>query len=180
MPVKFTLHEPLLMAWLLCRQCYNLVSKCEEKVLAKLQLTPQKQAVLIAIKYIDEPVHPTDVADWLDRNPNSISMIIDRMEKDDLVERIRDLNKDRRTVRLVLTEKGKELLDQANVLGWKLMQEILSCLSEEEQQAHIKIMERVRESAFKYLYPGKVMKEIKTNEEYNMARFLVKVKKSDV
>ena len=179
MPVKFTFREPLLMAWLLCRQCYDLVSKCEEKVFAKLRLTPQRHAVLIAIKYIDEPVHPADVADWLDRNPNNISTMVDRMEKDGLVERIRDM-KDRRAVRLVLTEKGNKLLDQANALGWKLMQEILSSLSAEELQAHIKILERVRESAFKYLYPGKVMKEIRKNEEQHMAGFLAKVKKHDV
>jgi len=120
-----------------------------------------------------------DVADWLDRNPNSISMIINRMEKGGLVERIMGLQ-DRRAVRLVLTEEGKELLDQANVLGWELMQEILSCLSKEELQAHIRGLERVRESAFKYLYPGKVIKEIITNEEQEMPRFLAKIKRRDV
>ncbi len=174
MPVKFTFSEARLKTWLLCHQTFNLVLKCEELVFGKVGLTPQQHTVLIAIKYIKDPVKPTDVAHWLDRNTNSISLIIDRMEKDGLVKRARDL-RDRRSLRLVMTQKGKELLEQATIPAWELVQEILSCLSEEEMQTFIRLMEKVRGKAFQHLYPEEVMEEIKTNEAENMARFLARL-----
>lgn len=174
MPVKFAFEESRLMTWLLCHQTFNLVSKCEDVMFAKVGITTQQHAVLMSIKYINDPVTPTDVARWLDRNTNAITLIIDRMEKDDLVKRVRDL-RDRRSLRLVITQKGKELLEQATVPSWELVQEILSCLSEEELKTFNRIMGKVREKAFQYLYPGKVMEEIKTNEAENMARFLARI-----
>jgi len=111
--------------WLLLHQTNNLVLKCEDRVFGKHGLGTEQHAVLLAIKYIDDPVTPTDVAQWLDRNTNSISLIVERMVKAGLVRRIRDL-RDRRSVRLVITSNGKEILDKATVAGWELVQEILS------------------------------------------------------
>lgn len=179
MPVKFAFNESRLLAWLLCHQCHNLVSRCEEVVFAKTGITPEQHAVLMAIKYINDPVKPTDVARWLDRNPNSISLMIERMEKRGLVRRTRGLP-DRRSVRLVMTKKGERILDRATVPGWKLIQEILSDFSEGELQTLVRLLEKIREKAFHYLQPGDVMEEIRVNEEQNMARFLSKITKYDV
>jgi DNA-binding MarR family transcriptional regulator len=56
-------------------------------------------------------VTQTDIANWLDRDTTSITLIIDRMSKEGLVERIRDL-KDRRAVRVIITPKGEEIFQQ--------------------------------------------------------------------
>jgi MarR family 2-MHQ and catechol resistance regulon transcriptional repressor len=176
MPVKFLFDEPRLKAWLLCRQTYNLVLKCEDAVFAKVGLTTQQHAVLMAIKYIRNPVTPSDIAHWLDRNTNSISLIVDRMEKDGLVKRVRDL-RDRRSLRLVMTSKGKEIFGQATMIGWVLVQEILSCLTEEDLETLGNLMERIRGKAFEYINPGKTIEVIKTNEAVAMPRFLAKMGK---
>ena len=117
MPVKFQFTDQRLKTWLLCHQTYDSVFKCEEAVFAKEGLTTQQHAVLIAIKYIDDPVTVSEVAHWLDRNPNGISMLVDRMVRDGLVKRTRGL-RDRRAVRLSMTNKGKEILEQATMSGW--------------------------------------------------------------
>ena len=161
MPVKFQFTNQRLMTWLLCRQTYNLVFKCEDAVFAEAGLTTQKHAVLAAVNYIDDPVTVTEVARWLDRNPNGISTLVDRMEKDGLVKRARDL-RDRRSVRLVMTRKGKDIFEQATISGWELVQEILSYLSDEDIMTLNSLLERMREKAFEYLNPGEVMEEIKT------------------
>ena len=163
MPVKFQFTNQRLTTWILCRQTYNLVFKCEDTVFAKAGLTTQKHAVLAAVNYIDDPVTVTEVAHWLDRNPNGISTLVDRMEKDGLVERARDL-RDRRSVRLVMTRKGKDIFEQATISGWELVQEILSGLSDEDIRTLNSLFERMREKAFEYLNPGKVMEEIKTKK----------------
>ena len=175
MPVKFAFNNPILRAWLLIHQTYNSVSKCEDTIFAKAGITTQQHAVLMAIKYINDPVTPSAVANWLDRNTNAITLIIDRMESDGMVKMARDL-RDRRSLRLVITQKGENLLKQATVPGWELVQEIVSCLSEEELQTFIRLMEKVRGKAFQYLYPGGVMEEIRTNEAENMARFLARTR----
>ncbi len=161
MPVKFQFTDQRLMTWLLCHQCYNLVFKCEDAVFAKAGLTTQKHAVLAAIKYINDPVTVTEVAHWLDRNPNGISTLVDRMEKDGLVKRARDL-RDRRSVRLVMTRKGKDIFEQATISGWELAQEILSYLSDEDIRTLNSLLDRIREKAFEYLHPGEVLEEVKT------------------
>ena len=174
MPVKFKLSDQRLKTWLLCHQTYASVFKCEEAVFAKEGLTTQQHAVLIAIKHIDDPVTVSVVAHWLDRNPNGISMLIDRMEKDGLVKRSRDL-RDRRSVRLVMTKMGKDILEQATISGWELVQEILSGLSEEDLRTFNSTLERMREKAFEYLNPGESLEEVKTKKAHDMPRFLARM-----
>ena len=171
MPVKFTMGHPVLRAWALYHQTYNLLYRCEEVMFSKVGLTPQKYMVLMAIRLIEEPVTVSDVAQWLDRNTNSISLIVDRMKKEGLVTRTRSLG-DRRTVRLSLTQKGKEKLDQANIPGWDLIQEMMSPLSEKDLNTFAGLLETIREKAFEYLNPGKTMKEVKVNDLEKVARFL--------
>jgi len=178
MPVNFGFDNPLLKTWLLLHQTYNLVLKCEDATFAKEGLTTQQHAVLIAIKYISDPVTLTGVSSWLDRRINSISLIVDRMEKGGWVKRTRGL-RDRRSVRLVITKKGKEVLEQATISGWGLTKEILSNLSEEELRTLTSLLERIRVKAFKYLNPGEVMEEIKTNETENMPRFMASIRRRE-
>jgi diphthamide synthase (EF-2-diphthine--ammonia ligase) len=96
------------------------------------------------------------------------------MVKAGLIRRIRDL-RDRRSVRLVITSNGKDILDRATVAGWELVQEVLSRLSEEEMRTLTRLLETVREKSFEYLNPGQAMEEIRRNESSNMARFMKRV-----
>ena len=58
MPVKFLFNQMQHKAWVLCHQCHNMVMKCEESVHAKVGLTPQQYAVLMAIKFLGKPAFP--------------------------------------------------------------------------------------------------------------------------
>jgi DNA-binding MarR family transcriptional regulator len=170
MPVKFGLENTYMRTWLLLHQTYNSILKCENKVFNKYGITNEQHSVLMAIKYINKPVTPTEVAKWLDRNTNSISLIVDRMVKAGLLSRKKDL-RDHRAVRLVITESGKKVTDRATVAGWVLVQEMLSPLSEKEMRNLAELLEKVRDKAFSYLNPGEIMEEIKRNESKNMTSF---------
>jgi len=150
MPSSFESSNLHYNSWLLLQQTCNLVLRCEARVFAGKGLTPQKHAILMAIKYIEDPVTPTEVAHWLDRSTNSISLIIDRMVKNGLVKRIRNL-KDRRSVRLSITEKGNELLSQTKTSGWELIEHMLSPLSEDELLLLDDMLQRVRKKAYEYI-----------------------------
>ena len=171
MPIKFEFENPHMGAWILLRQTYNLVLKCQNQTFSEYELTTEQHAVLMAIKHIDDPVRVTDVARWLDRNVNSVSMIIDRMVKAGLVRRLRDLP-DRRSVRLTSTSKVEKAFVLATVAGWGLIQEILSSLSDEDRLTFIRLLEMLRDKAYDYLGSGEVVEEVRRDETENMAQFM--------
>jgi len=171
MPIKFEFENPDKGAWILLRQTYNLVSKCEDRVFSEHELTTEQHAVLMAIKHISGPVRITDIARWLDRSVNSVSMIIDRMVKAGLVRRVRD-RKDRRTVFVTMTSKAEKAYVPATVAGWGLIQEILSPLSDEDKRTLIRLLETLRDKTYDYLEPGKVVEEVRINEAENMVQFM--------
>ena len=170
MPIKFQFENPDKGTWVMLRQVHNLVSKCEDQVFSEHGLTTEQHGVLMTIKHIDGPVRITDIARWLDRSVNSVSMIIDRMVKAGLVRRTRD-RKDRRTVFVTLTSKAEKAYVPATVAGWELIQEILSPLSDEDKRTLIRLLETLRDKTYDYLGSGGVVEEVRGNEFENMAKF---------
>ena len=171
MPIKFKFEDSYKGAWILLRQAYNLILKCEDRVFSEYGLTTEQHAVLMVIKHIDAPVRPTDVARWLDRSVNSVSMIVDRMVKAGLVRRTRD-RKDRRTVFVTITSKAEKAFVPATAAGWGLIQEILSPLSDEDRLTLIKLLEALRDKAYDYLGSGEAVEEVRKHEAENMAQFM--------
>ncbi len=171
MPIKFKFEDPYKGAWILLRQTYNLILKCEDRVFSEYGITTEQHAVLMTIKHINEPVRVTDVALWLDRSVNSISMIIDRMVKAGLVRRVRD-RKDRRTVFLTITSKAEKAFVPATVAGWGLIQEILSPLSDKDRLTLIRLLGTLRDKTYDYLGSGEVVEEVRKHEAENMAQFM--------
>jgi len=171
MPIKFEFENPDKGVWILLRQVHNLVSKCEDRVFSEHEITTEQHAVLMAIKHIDGPVRPTDVARWLDRSVNSVSMIIDRMVKAGLVRRVRD-RKDRRTVFVTITSKAEKAYVLASVAGWGLIQEILSPLSDKDKRTLIRLLETLRDKTYDYLGSGEVAEEVRRSETENMAQLM--------
>lgn len=171
MPVKFNFNNQQLMVWILLHQTLNSVIKCEEKVYAKLGLTSQQHAILMAIKNADAPATPTQIADWVDRNLNSITLIVDRMEKGGFVKRVRDIQ-DRRSIRLSITEKGDQYLKSSAQSGWDLIQDVLKVLSEEEIENLKGLLEKVRYQAIEKCYRNKTVKEVTIDERPGLKKLL--------
>jgi MarR family transcriptional regulator, organic hydroperoxide resistance regulator len=153
-----------LKTWLLLHKTYNLAVKVEDNVFAKVGLTSQQHAVLMAMKYNEGPITPSCIAHWLNLNTNTISTLVDRMEKIGLVKRKRDL-RDRRSVRLVMTKKGKEALDAATNTGWQVILELFG-FPEEELKTLTTLLETVRGKALNYINPGKTILEAKTKYQH--------------
>ena len=171
MPMKFKFENLDKGAWVLLRQVPNLVSRCEDLVFGKHGLTRERHAVLMAMKHIDGPARPADVARWLDLSPNSVSMIIDRMVKVGLVKRTRD-RKDRRVVFLTSTGKAEKAYVLATTAGWELIQEILSPLPDKDKRTLVKLLETLRDRTYDYLGPGETAEVVRRDEMENMARLM--------
>ena len=154
MPGKNLTKNINVQAWNKFRRTFDSVVKCEESSFAKVGLPPQQFYVLSAIKLIHPPVTSTDVARWLDRNPNTITLIIDRMQKDGLVNRARNL-KDRRACSLTITEKGQEMYEKALKPAGKLPGTVFSALSPEELTEFTTLLDKICENTYQ-------MRNIKT------------------
>jgi DNA-binding MarR family transcriptional regulator len=171
MPIKFKFRNVDKGAWMALRQTYNLILRCEDRVFGEYDITTERHAVLMAMKHIDGPVRPTDVARWLDLSVNSVSMIIDRMVKAGLVKRVRD-RKDRRTVFLSMTSKAEKAYALASVAGWELIREILSPLSDKDKRTLTSLLETLRDKTYGYLGSERAAEEVKRTEPENMARLM--------
>jgi DNA-binding MarR family transcriptional regulator len=158
-PVKFLFKSPKLSAWMMLHQTASSLAKCEEKQFGPLGLTTQQHAVLMAIKYSATPPSLTQIADWVDRHVNSITLIVDRMEKGGLVKRVRN-KEDRRSFSLIMTPRGEKHLQTGVKTGSALIQEVLDCLSSEELQKLQDSLEKIRTRAIDLCYEKKTVNEV--------------------
>jgi len=155
-----------LRLWLLTHRTRDVLMTCEDQVFGEYGLTTEQYSVLVTIKYLQEPVRITDIAHWLERSTNSVSMIVDRMVKAGLLRRVRDRG-DRRVVNVFITSKGENALKPATTAGWNFIREVLSPLSDEDRQAFVNLLETVKYKALKYLNPGLDIEEMRRNEITN-------------
>jgi DNA-binding MarR family transcriptional regulator len=165
--VKFVFNNQLLGAWMLFHQTYNSISRCEDKEFGKLGISAQQHAILMAITRADGPVTPGQIARWVDRNANSITLMLDRMEKSGLVVRTRNVN-DRRSLYVEITEKGAEVLKKSIEVGWNVIRTILGHLSAEEIKALSDSLEKLRRQAILWGYPEKDLEEIHIDGQYHL------------
>jgi DNA-binding MarR family transcriptional regulator len=149
----------ILRVWLLLHRVRDALALCEDSILGKYGITTEQFGVLAAVRSRGGSLRPTDLALILERSPNSVSMLIDRMVKAGLVKRTRD-KKDRRVVNVSLTGKGGSAVEPATPAGWEFIQKILSTLADEEKHALASMLEKVKCECIGYLNPGMDMAEI--------------------
>ena len=123
MSKEFTGENPDLDAWMLLQQTRDLIFRREDAVLTRFRPTMEQYTVLLAIECLDAPVRITDIAQSLGRSTNGVSMLVDRMVKTSLVERMRDVG-DRREVHVVMTAKGEQAFKPANPAVTQLIEYI--------------------------------------------------------
>jgi DNA-binding MarR family transcriptional regulator len=163
MTVNYESEKLVLRLWYMTHRTCDWLGRCEDQVFGEYGLTTEHYAVLSTIKYLDEPVRITDIARWLERSTNSVSMIVDRMVKAGLLKRIRD-RRDRREVHVTITSKGETALKPAVLAGWEFIGKILSPLSSEDRRTLLSLLETLKYRAFEYLNPGVDIEEMRRNE----------------
>jgi len=163
MRVNFESRNLALRLWFMIHRTHEMLKMCEDRVFREYKLTTERYVVLMTIKYLNAPVRPTDVAQWLGRSPNSISMMVDRMVKAGLLRRVRKRD-DRREVQLVITGRGEEALKPAILAGWEFIQKILSQVSHDDRHTLTRLLDTLQYEAATYLNPGADIEEIRRNE----------------
>ncbi len=161
MTVNSESESTVLRLWLLLPRVGDALALCQDLVFSKYGITTEQWRVLACIKSRG-PLRPTDIALMLERSPNSISMLVDRMVKAGLVKRIRD-RKDRRMVFVSMTDKGGKAVKPAVIAGWEFMHKLLSPLAYSDQLALNSMLETIKCELVSYLNPEMDMAEIGRN-----------------
>lgn len=138
--------------WRMVYQTYTRFKSCLDRVFAEQGLTSEQYSVLAATEYLNAPVRITEIARWLERSTNSVSMIVDRMVKAGLLRRVRGKS-DRRIVNVFLTSKGEKALMPATVAARKFAQQIMPSLSYEDKHAFVSLSEMINYKLLQYLNP---------------------------
>ena len=170
-------ERTMLRLWLLLRGVGDALNRCLDQVYSPHGITNEQAGVLAAIKSRG-PLKPSDLASILDRTPNTISMIVDRMVKANLIKRTRG-RKDRRLVFVTITDKGSQAIDRVVPAGWQLIRKVLSPLSNDQQRGLADMLETVKCELVGYLNPemdrAEIMKNSLTRDPGSYKRFVKNV-----
>jgi len=161
MTAKSEQQNTVLRVWLLLPRVGYALDLCHDVIFAKYGITNEQWRVLACIKSRG-PLRPIDIASLLERAPNSVSMIVDRMVKGGLVRRTRD-RKDRRTVFVSITNRGTEAVRPAVPAGWEFINKLLSSLSHDDQCALADALETLKCELTSYLNPEMDKTEVAKN-----------------
>ncbi len=127
-------------AWMLLHYAYDLVIKIEEDTYRmKAGVSYQQFLILMTVAAVENPPTVVELAHMLQRQPNSISTIVDRMVKLSLVKR-EPSKLDRRLVYVKLTPAGKNIVTRAAIEGNELLQRVTADFSEKELRSLSKLL----------------------------------------
>jgi DNA-binding MarR family transcriptional regulator len=88
---------------------------------------------------------PSEIAENVFREKNSVTAVINTLERQGVVHREPSAN-DRRSVRVIITDKGWNDANRLNPVAQELSRQALSCLDNQQVEELVSIMRTLRES----------------------------------
>ena len=130
--------------WVLLHQACDAMIRARENELRPIGISRMQAAVLFIVKAVTAPATPAEISHWLFREPHTVSGLLDRMEKQGLIRRVKDLER-KNLIRVVITEKGEEAYQRSREM--KVIHKILSHLSQKEYDNLWAYLETLRNKA---------------------------------
>ena len=144
---KFNIQDADYELWLLLARTHYRVRKARAKELRQYELSPEQSGLLFYVHASGNNAMPIEIARWMLREPQTITSIIDRMQKKGLIKKSRD--KDRKNViRISLTEKGEKAYEQS--IRREAFHKVMESLTEEKRQNLRTYLREMLESAINY------------------------------
>ncbi len=112
-----------------------------KRLAAKASITGPQLSVVTMLSKIGD-LSLTELSDAIKAQNSTMTGIVDRMEREGLVERIRS-KKDRRVVRIHLTEKGHKVAAEIPVDPISIFREAIECLSVSDIRTLKRLVTRV-------------------------------------
>ncbi len=136
---------PLELVTSLYRTTNSLVRELDQRLSRDHDVTFVQAVTLLAIDSFEQP-QPHLVAAYLSQQSQTVTGVLDRVERAGHITRVRDLS-DRRAVRLQLTDSGKSLVEKLkNSLAENLAQ-VLAEVKDRTRARMIEDLEEIEHSA---------------------------------
>ena len=130
--------------WALLSQASIALSRVADNELSKTGISLMPAAVLFFVKNAKAPATPAEISRWLFREPNTVSQLLTRMEKQGLIRKAKDLKR-KNMVRIALTEKGEEAYQKQTEM--RVISKILSSISPKERDKLGSYLKKLRDEA---------------------------------
>ena len=124
----------------------NSMLKKRSDILFQGKITVPQYVALEALN-TDKPLKMKDIAKILKISLPAVTGLVGRLVAIKLAKRVYDSG-DRRVIFIVLTSKGRKILEQTKLTRKKIISEIFSVLSEEERQVYLGILQKIRKSFY--------------------------------
>lgn len=132
----------------LLRYTADAIHRAREYELKKYNLTPEQAGALVCILSLGNNATQAELSRWLFRLPNSITILINRMERLGLVKKRPD-KKRKNIIRLSLTKKGYEAY--LHSIEFEAFHPIIEVLPDEKRRQLQSILEIIRKKTFESL-----------------------------
>jgi len=130
--------------WQMLRRTDRVIYKARQRELDRYGISTEAAAVLFTVQRLGRRAIPALIARQLFLERPSVSELLDRMEKDGLLQRVKDLER-KNYVRIVLTAQGFEAYRKS--ARRRSTRRIMSVLSRDEQELMWAMLARVRTTA---------------------------------
>ncbi len=135
---------------ILFAQTANIWTKAIEKSIKSSNITVSQFVALQALLFNKKPMSPTHISRLLPIEVHSVTPMIDKLYKNELVTRRRSKTS-RRSVDINITEKGKELLYELGPSINELFESVFGQLSKNDRAALERIMRQISDAIADYL-----------------------------
>ena len=134
--------------WWLLYQTRDAIFRARAKELIAYGISPMQSGVLFVVSTLGDEATPSKISQWMFRQPHSVTGLLNRMERAGLITREIDSYRKHQS-RITLTEKGRSIYSQSGKK--ESINQIMSCLSEEQYQQFRSYLEMVQSEALKQL-----------------------------
>ena len=145
-------EDPILRTFILFTQTARVAAKYQDAYMnRKAGLSDVKLIVLMA--YFYDPtasITPSQIAHWTDTDPHNVTTLVNRMKREGLLETRRD-EKDRRFLRISITEKGRATLKEAMPAAQQVIDCLMASLSKDDMLLLEKSLKVIRRNAYEGL-----------------------------
>lgn len=126
----------------------KVAKKLADKMNERLALVGSTRVQWLVMYYLlrDGKMNQRDLGEKMDIKDSTVVRLIDRMEKEEFVERVKDA-KDRRVTYVTLTDKGKKRIEELLPIGEEMSKVFSENISEEEFQIFNKVLNKMAENA---------------------------------
>ena len=133
---------------MLIRQTRDAINRIREDELSPHGISPSQAVVLLVINSIGKKATPAEISRWLFRQPHSVAGILNRMERNGLIRKTKDLDR-KNMIRIGMTKKGQRAYRDS--FKRESSSKVINCLSQKERQQLKSLLEKLRNRAFEEL-----------------------------